>query len=76
MGREIELLQPDLKTWSQSLREGGMDPWLVSSTVHLYEAVTAGALADLSDAVGRVLHRAPQPVEVWLQDELLPRLRQ
>jgi uncharacterized protein YbjT (DUF2867 family) len=76
MGRELELLQPDLKTWSQSLREGGMDPWLVSSTVHLYEAVTGGALADLSDAVGRVLHRAPQPVEVWLQDELLPRLRQ
>jgi uncharacterized protein YbjT (DUF2867 family) len=76
IGREIELLQPDLEAWGRSLRAGGMDPWLVDSTVHLYQAVTRGALAELSDAVGRVLHRAPQPVDVWLRDELLPQLRQ
>jgi uncharacterized protein YbjT (DUF2867 family) len=74
--REIELLQPDLAAWGKSLRAGGMDPWLVDSTVHLYQAVTDGALADLSDAVGRVLRRAPQPIEVWLREELLPLLRQ
>jgi uncharacterized protein YbjT (DUF2867 family) len=76
VGREIELVQPDLTTWRKSLRDSGMDPWLVDSTVHLYEAVAAGALAELSDAVGRVLRRAPQPVEVWVRDGLLPLLGQ
>lgn len=76
VGREITLAQPDLATWRKDLRASGMDPWLVDSTVHLYEAVTRGALAELSDAVGRVLRRAPQPIDVWLRDELLPRLRQ
>ena len=76
VGRPIELLQPDLTTWAESLRASGMDPWLVDSTVHLYAAVAGGALADVSDAVGRVLHRGPQPIDEWLRDELLPRFRQ
>jgi uncharacterized protein YbjT (DUF2867 family) len=76
LGRDIELLQPDLTTWRKGLRDSGMDPWLIESTVHLYEAVAGGALAELSDAVGRVLRRAPQPIEVWLGDRLLPRLGQ
>jgi uncharacterized protein YbjT (DUF2867 family) len=74
VGRDIELLQPDLASWAESLQRSGMDPWLVDSTVHLYEAVTRGALARTSDAVGRVLHRAPRPIDEWLNDELVPRL--
>ena len=74
VGREIELVQPDLATWAKGLRTSGMDPWLADSTVHLYEAVARGALADTSDAVGRVARRAPRPIDEWLRDGLLPRL--
>jgi len=74
VGRGIELLQPDLQSWGEGLQRSGMDPWLVDSTVHLYEAVAQGALADTSDAVGRVLRRSPRPIDEWLNDELLPRL--
>ena len=28
------------------------------------------------EMVGRVLHKAPRPIEVWLEEGLLPRLRQ
>jgi uncharacterized protein YbjT (DUF2867 family) len=75
VGTKVELLQPDLKKWADGLLASGMDPWLAASTVHLYEAVTDGALADVSDAVGRVLHKAPRPIDVWLEEGLLPRLR-
>jgi NAD(P)H dehydrogenase (quinone) len=74
VGREIELVQPDPATWAKGLRTSGMDPWLADSTVHLYEAVARGALAGTSDAVGRVLRRAPRPIDEWLRDGLLPRL--
>jgi hypothetical protein len=37
--------------------------------------VADGALADVSDAVGRVLQRKPEPIDAWLRDELVPRLR-
>ena len=76
IGREIELVQPDLKKWREGLLQNGMDPWLVDSTVHLYEAVSRGALAGLSSDVGRVLRSAPRPIDEWLQDGLLPLLRQ
>ena len=59
--RKIELVQPDLKKWAQQLSASGMDSWLADSTRHFYEAVTNGALADVSDDVGRVLHKAPRP---------------
>jgi len=76
VGTKVELVQPDLDKWADDLLASGMDPWLAASTVHLYEAVTDGALADVSDAVGRVLHKAPRPIDVWLEEGLLPRLRQ
>jgi hypothetical protein len=51
-----------------------MDPWLVESTVHLYEAVARGALADVSPDVERVLGRSPRPLDDWIRDELVPLL--
>jgi len=39
----------------------GMDEWLLGSTVHLYEAVARGALANVSPDVERVLGRPPVP---------------
>jgi uncharacterized protein YbjT (DUF2867 family) len=74
-GREIELLQPPIDAWADAIRLSGMDPWLVDSTVHLYEAVTRGALADVSHDVERVLGRAPRPLDDWIRDELVPLLR-
>ena len=35
------------------------DPWLADSTIHLYEAVARGALAEVTDTVARVLNRPP-----------------
>lgn len=71
-GREVALLQPALDTWRDGLLASGMDPWLAESTVHLYEAVARGALADLSPDVERVLGRPPRPLDDWLRDELVP----
>jgi uncharacterized protein YbjT (DUF2867 family) len=76
LGRDIELVQPDLRKWGKGLSASAMDPWLADSTVHLYEAVTNGALAELSDDVGRVLRRAPRPIDDWLRTGLLPLLQQ
>jgi len=75
VGTKIALVQPDVRKWADGLLASGMDPWLAASTVHLYEAVARGALEDVSDAVGRVLHKAPRPIDVWLEEGLLPRLR-
>ena len=74
-GPEIVLVQPDLAKWRTDLLAGGMDPWLVESTVHLYEAVARGALADVSPDVEHVLGRAARPIDDWLRDELAPLLR-
>jgi uncharacterized protein YbjT (DUF2867 family) len=73
-GREVELLQPPIDTWQADLRSSGMDPWLVDSTVHLYEAVARGALADVASDVERVLGGGPRPIDDWIRDELLPLL--
>ena len=40
------------------LRVTALDPWLAESTVHLYEAVARGALADVTDTLERVLGRS------------------
>jgi hypothetical protein len=48
---------------------------LVESTVHLYEAVARGALAEVSPEVERVLGRPPRPIDDWILDELAPLLR-
>jgi uncharacterized protein YbjT (DUF2867 family) len=74
-GREIALVQPPLDAWQAELRSSGMDPWLLESTVHLYEAVARGALGDVSPDVERVLGRPPRPIDDWIRDELLPLLR-
>jgi len=73
-GHEIELVQPPLDQWQQGLIKSGMDPWLVASTVHLYEAVARDALADVSPDVERVLRRPPRPLDDWLRDALVPLL--
>jgi uncharacterized protein YbjT (DUF2867 family) len=74
-GREIALVQPPLDAWQDGLRQSGMDPWLVDSTVHLYEAVARGALGDVSPDVERVLGRPPRALDDWIRDELVPLLR-
>lgn len=73
-GREVALLQPPIDTWQAELRSSGMDPWLVESTVDLYEAVARGALAGVSPDVGSVLGRPSRPLDDWLRDELVPLL--
>ena len=73
-GREVSLLQPPLDSWQADLRSSGMDPWLVDSTVYLYEAVERDALAELSPEVERVLGRPPRPLDDWIRDELVPLL--
>jgi uncharacterized protein YbjT (DUF2867 family) len=75
-GRGIELRQPALEKWNAGLIEGGMDPWLAESTVHLYEAAARGALADVSPDVERVLGRPPRPLDDWLREKLVPLLRE
>ncbi|MDQ1448703.1 MAG: hypothetical protein QOC79_1674 [Actinomycetota bacterium] len=73
--REISLLQPPIVSWQADLRANGMDRWLVESTVHLYEAVAGGALAELSPEVERITGRPPRPLDDWIRDELVPLLR-
>jgi len=75
VGREIALVQPDLTKWRADLLAGGMDPWLVESTVHLYEAVANGALGDVSADVERVLGRPARPIDGWLREVLAPGVR-
>jgi uncharacterized protein YbjT (DUF2867 family) len=75
VGREITLVQPNLTKWRAELLAGGMDPWLVESTVHLYEAVADGALADVCADVERVLGRPARPIHGWLREVLAPCLR-
>lgn len=72
----VERLDPPRADWQQSLLDSGMDPWLVESTVHLYDAVERGALDFVSPDVERVLGRPPRPIDAWIADELRPRLRQ
>ena len=74
IGAEIVLLQPDLEKWHAQLLAAGMDPWLADSTRHLYEAVSHGALADVSPDVERVLDRPPRAIDEWLVDGLVPLL--
>jgi uncharacterized protein YbjT (DUF2867 family) len=74
-GREVSLLQPPIDSWQADLRANGMDPWLLDSTVHLYEAVARDALAELSPNVERVTGEPPRPLDDWIRDELVPLLR-
>ena len=73
-GREIARVQPSLAAWQADLLASGMDPWLLESTLHLYEAVARGALDAVSPEVERVLGRPPRPLDDWVRDELVPLL--
>ncbi len=75
VGREIALVQPELARWRDGLSASGMDPWLVESTVHLYEAVARGALAEVSPDVERVLGRRARPIDGWLREVLVSSVR-
>ncbi len=56
----VRRLDPPLDRWCASLLASGMDPWLVESTVHLYEAVQRDALAEVTTTVTSVLGRPPR----------------
>ncbi|MGO9875846.1 MAG: NmrA family NAD(P)-binding protein [Acidimicrobiia bacterium] len=74
VGRDIVVVRPDLVRWRDDLLASGMDPWLVESTVHLYEAVAKGALGDVSPDVERTLGRLARPIDGWLRDVLASRV--
>jgi len=57
----VRRLDPPLDVWRSAVVEGGLDPWLADSTVHLYEAVARGALERVTDTVPRVLGRPARP---------------
>jgi uncharacterized protein YbjT (DUF2867 family) len=56
----VRRLDPPLDRWRDAAVTGGLDPWLADSTVHLYEAVARGALAEVTDTVARVLRHPPR----------------
>jgi uncharacterized protein YbjT (DUF2867 family) len=72
----VRRLEPPLDEWRRALVGEGMDRWLADSTVELYEAVARGALGDVSPAVEQVLGRPARPIDDWIADELVPRLRE
>lgn len=56
----VRRLDPPPGEWRDgAVASGLLDPWLADSTVHLYEAVARGALAEVTDTVERVLGRPP-----------------
>jgi uncharacterized protein YbjT (DUF2867 family) len=58
----VRHLDPPLDRWRDAVVASGLDPWLADSTVHLYEAVARGALAETTGTVERVLGRPPRQV--------------
>jgi uncharacterized protein YbjT (DUF2867 family) len=50
--------------WRDTVVASGLDPWLADSTVHLFEAIARGALAETTGTVERVLGRPPRRVFV------------
>lgn len=56
----VKRLDPPIDEWREMVAGSGMDPWLLDSTVHLFEAVARGALAGVSPDVQRVLGRPPR----------------
>jgi uncharacterized protein YbjT (DUF2867 family) len=56
----VTRLDPPLVQWRDAAAKTGIDPWLLESTVRLYEAVARGALDVVSPDVEGVLGRAPR----------------
>ena len=55
----VQAHRPAARQWRETVVAAGLDPWLADSTVHLFEAVARGALAETTDTVERVLGRRP-----------------
>ena len=58
----VHRVDPPLDRWRDAVVASGLDRWLADSTVHLYEAVAGGALAETTGTVERVLGRPPRRV--------------
>ncbi len=56
----VKRLDLPLDRWRETVIASGLDPWLADSSVHLFEAVARGALAETTDTVERVLGRPPR----------------
>ncbi len=56
----VKRIDLPLERWRETVVASGLDPWLADSTVHLFEAVARGALAQTTDTVERVLGRPPR----------------
>ena len=72
---EIALVQPDAREVER--RSGGRRHGSVARRVDRAPVRSrgTGALAGVSPDVERVLGRPPRPIDEWLRDELVPRLR-
>jgi uncharacterized protein YbjT (DUF2867 family) len=53
----VRHVDPPLDQWRAAAVNGGLDPWLADSTVHLYEAIKRGALEPVTDTVATILGR-------------------
>jgi uncharacterized protein YbjT (DUF2867 family) len=60
----VKRIDLPLDKWRATVVASGLDPWLADSSVHLFEAIARGALAQTTDTVQRVLGRPPRPVFV------------
>jgi uncharacterized protein YbjT (DUF2867 family) len=56
----VKRIDLPLDRWRATVVGAGLDPWLADSSVHLFEAVARGALAETTDTVERVLGRPAQ----------------
>jgi uncharacterized protein YbjT (DUF2867 family) len=56
----VQRIDLPLDRWRETVVASGLDPWLADSSVHLFEAVARGALAETTDTVERVLGRPPR----------------
>jgi len=60
----VKRIDLPLDRWRETVVASGLDPWLADSSVHLFEAVARGALAEVTGTVERVLGRPPHRVFV------------
>jgi uncharacterized protein YbjT (DUF2867 family) len=60
----VKRIDLPLDRWRETVVASGLDPWLADSTVHLFEEIKGGALAEVTDTVERVLGRPPRRVFV------------
>lgn len=58
----VKRIDLPLDKWRATVVASGLDPWLADSSVHLFEAVARGALAQTTDTVESVLGRPPRRV--------------